>query len=90
MLQLKKQRDRKSELQAFLAYHGISKKRLAEEIGVSPSMISRIINGERAPAQRIRQLLQLGIPEELLPQPSGPPGRPRRAVDIPETERNSP
>jgi transcriptional regulator with XRE-family HTH domain len=70
--------DRIDELQAYLAKHRVSKKELAKQLGVHPSMISRIISGERAPAGRLDQLVALGIPRELLPEPNGPPGRPRR------------
>ena len=69
--------NRKASLDAWLAYHGISKKTLADELGVHPSMITRIIQGKRAPQKRIRQLISLGVPAELLPEPSGPPGRPK-------------
>jgi hypothetical protein len=50
---------------------------LAEKLDVHPSMITRIIQGKRAPKKRITQLISLGIPAELLPEPSGPPGRPK-------------
>jgi len=69
--------DRHRHLQAWLAFRGISKSDLARKIGVHPSMISRIIRGERAPARRLKQLVEEGErPAELLPPPSGPPGRP--------------
>jgi transcriptional regulator with XRE-family HTH domain len=70
--------DRVDELQAYLAKNRVSKKELAKQLGVHPSMISRIISGERAPAKRLEHLIDLGIPRELLPEPNGPPGRPRR------------
>jgi hypothetical protein len=68
---------RRAALDAWLAYHGVSKKMLAEQLDVHPSMITRIIQGKRAPKKRITQLISLGIPAELLPEPSGPPGRPK-------------
>jgi len=70
------QQSRQASLQAWLAYHSISKQQLAEILDVHPSMITRIIQGKRAPAKRIRQLIALGIPPELLPKNSRPPGRP--------------
>jgi len=70
--------DRAADLRAYLAKNSLSKKELAKKVGVHPSMISRIISGERAPAGRLEQLVALGIPRELLPEPNGPPGRPRR------------
>jgi len=69
--------DRQHKLEAWLSYHRILKNRLAIELGVHPSMISRIIKGDRAPKERIQQLVALGIPEPLLPAPSRPPGRPK-------------
>ncbi len=69
--------DRQARLKAWLAYHNVSNKRLAEELEVHPSMISRIIRGQRAPARLLQKLQTFGIPTELLPLPSRPPGRPR-------------
>jgi hypothetical protein len=46
-------------------------------------MITRIVNGDRAPRRRIGQLVALGIPRALLPEPSGPPGRPPGAKNEP-------
>ncbi|AGW13421.1 helix-turn-helix domain-containing protein [Megalodesulfovibrio gigas] len=69
--------DRQQKLEAWLSYHRIYKNRLAVDLGVHPSMISRIIKGDRAPKERIQQLVELGIPEQLLPAPSRPPGRPK-------------
>lgn len=68
---------RQRQLQSWLALHGMSKTYLAKSLGVHASMISRIISGERAPKERLRQLMDLGIPQELLPAPSRPPGRPK-------------
>mgnify|MGYP001557416748 CR=1 FL=1 len=65
--------DRVAALKAWLAYHGISNRRLAEELSVSDSMISRIISGQRAPSTRLNQLMELGVPVHLLPDPSGRP-----------------
>lgn len=70
---------RQARLKAWLAYHGIGYKDLAESIGVHPSMITRLCSGERRTPERIRQLVELGIPPELLPEPGeNPPGRPKK------------
>lgn len=69
--------DRQARLKAWLAYHNISNKKLAEALEVHPSMISRIIRGQRAPSRLLKKLQIFGIPNELLPLPSRPPGRPR-------------
>jgi|GEM_PF-3404053 transcriptional regulator with XRE-family HTH domain len=73
-----KQLPRQAQLKAWLAMHGIKHRELAIKLGVHPSMVSRIICGERAPGKRIRELMALGIPESLLPSPNRrSPGRPR-------------
>jgi hypothetical protein len=70
--------NRKDALRAWLAGNGISKVHIANALNVSPSWITRILSSDHAPAKRIQQLVDFGIPEELLPSPSGPPGRPRK------------
>lgn len=69
---------RHARLKSWLALHGISQKALADELGITPSMISKIIKGERAPKNRLEQLIRFGIPADLLPEPSGPVGRPQK------------
>ncbi|NJB68469.1 transcriptional regulator with XRE-family HTH domain [Desulfobaculum xiamenense] len=68
--------NRQAALRAWLAYHGVQMKDLARMIGVHPSMMTHIVKGNRSPAKRIEQLVALGIPRHLLPEPSRPPGRP--------------
>jgi hypothetical protein len=70
--------DRQATLNAWLALHGLKKKDLASRLGVHPSMITRILRGDRCPARRIAELAALGIPVHLLPEPGPPPGRPAR------------
>lgn len=66
-------------LKKWMAAKGFSQRDLAEEIGVHPSMITRIFLGQRAPARRIEQLCDIGVPARLLPAPSArPPGRPSK------------
>ena len=73
-----KQLPRQAQLKAWLTMHGIKHRDLASKLGVHPSMVSRIICGERAPSKRIKELMALGIPESLLPSPNlRAPGRPR-------------
>lgn len=72
---------RQHKLEAWLTYHRIPKNKLAAELNIHPSMISRIIKGDRAPKERIEQLIALGIPEALLPTPSRPPGRPKGSAN---------
>ena len=67
---------RQVELRAWIILNGYTMGQLARILGVHPSMMTRIVSGDRAPAKRIRQLEELGVPKELLPEPSRPPGRP--------------
>ncbi|MBU1003553.1 MAG: helix-turn-helix domain-containing protein [Proteobacteria bacterium] len=67
---------RQAKLRAWLVLNGFAMGELAKRLGVHPSMITRIVKGESAPARRIEQLAELGVPQELLPVPSRPPGRP--------------
>lgn len=74
-LQLKKP-GRQARLNAWIAQHGLRKCDLARALGVSPAMISEIISGRSAPRGRIEQLVALGVPEDLLPEPNDVrPGR---------------
>lgn len=76
------QLDRKSLLKAWLAYNGIKNRELSEKLDVHPSMISRIINGHRAPRHLVDKLIKIGIPEHLLPKPSRPRGRPPKCSKL--------
>lgn len=67
---------RQVALRAWIILNGYSMGQLARILGVHPSMMTRIVSGDRAPVKRIRQLEELGVPKELLPEPSRPPGRP--------------
>lgn len=42
---------------------------LGSEINVSGNAVSKLLGQETMPTHRHRQLLELGVPEELLPQP---------------------
>lgn len=70
--------DRETALRAWLAYHEIGEKELALRIGASPSVITRIITGERSSKGVIERLVAAGIPAALLPPPGPGPGRPRK------------
>ncbi len=74
--------NRREALAAWLAVHRMPRNKLALALAVHPSMITRILNSERAPAKRIEQLAALGIPREFLPVPSNPPGRPRKSSQL--------
>ncbi|WP_035104267.1 helix-turn-helix domain-containing protein [Desulfohalovibrio reitneri] len=70
--------DRERALRAWLVYHGIGEKRLAEQCGVTPSTITRLIKGQRCSRKLIGMLVDMGIPASLLPSPGPGPGRPRK------------
>lgn len=80
---------RQAQLKAWLALNEVRHADLARELQVHPSMITRIIKGDRAPAKRIEQLAALGIPKELLPLPSNPPGRPPRVRGVKNTQTDT-
>jgi hypothetical protein len=61
--------DRATAFNTWLSYQRISKRQLAEELGVTPWTMSRYISGERAPAEMIERMASMGIPRELLPAP---------------------
>jgi len=61
--------NRQDQLNAWLALNRLSRGKIAEKIGVSRSMVGQIMAGQKRPAGRIRQLIDLGIPQDLLPKP---------------------
>lgn len=76
---------RQAKLNAWLAIRGVQKKDLAEHLGVHPSMITRILSGDRRPSRLIAQLIALGIPANLLPEPGPTPGRPAKPAVLGRT-----
>jgi len=73
-LKLKKP-NRQARLNAWFTLFGIEKRDVARAMDVSPQMVSAIISGSCAPGHRIEQLIALGVPRRLLPEPSdGKPG----------------
>ncbi len=67
---------RETALRTWLAYHRIEKKWLAEQLGVHRGTVTKIINGQRSSRDLVDRLVALGIPRELLPEPSAPVDRP--------------
>lgn len=66
---------------AWLVLNRIQVVELAKVVGVSRSMISEIIAGNRANPEHIQKLIEVGIPAEMLPEPRplckrGPKRRP--------------
>jgi len=60
--------DRERALATWLVYHGIGRKNLAKQLGITPSALTRIIQGKHRPQRRIQHLIELGIPSDLLPK----------------------
>lgn len=74
----KKSPSRQARLRAWMALHGVTNLELARRIGVHYSTVSLILNGHRAPADRIEALVAVGVPEELLPEAQEPKKRGRK------------
>jgi hypothetical protein len=62
-------------MEAWLAYEGVSKSAIGRALGVDMALIKRYWRRGVAPEARIEQLRELGIPDFLLPEPSGRPAR---------------
>lgn len=75
--------ERRAALKLWLEERRVTWKALADAMGVSPVFV-RVMLMERdtIPARRHKQMLTLGIPEELLPAPfAGAFGRPKRPLE---------
>lgn len=77
--------DRARALRAFLVFRGLTIRALARVMEVDEALVCRLVSGHGAPAQRLDQMRELGVPDELLPEPT----RGRKAVNepIPEIEK---
>lgn len=63
--------DRRKRLKIWMILNDLNTKLLALRVGVGESMMSSIVSGAKAPAERIEQLAALGIPRDFLPEPAG-------------------
>ncbi len=61
--------NRQEKLKIWLLANKISQRWLAEQLGISQQALSMILLGKRRPRKRIEQLVALGVPRELLPEP---------------------
>ncbi len=59
---------------------GVSYTELARKMGLSHVAVRKLCLGETAPANRLAQLIQLGVPEDLLPKPKVPSNEPNPAA----------
>ena len=53
---------------ALLAYKGVKNLSLAEALGISPSMVSKVRRGRDLSRSIVVKLRDLNVPEDLLPQ----------------------
>jgi len=65
-----KEVDRQINFDVWAIRNRITRNWLGEKVGVHPSMISKIIRGQKTTPRIIEELIQLGVPAELLPRPS--------------------
>lgn len=66
--------DRVAMFNGYLARRRMSRTELARRLGVSPSLITHLVNQQVCTKRRLPYLLKLvdlGIPRSLLPQPEG-------------------
>ena len=71
---------RKDKLKGWLCTNRLTYAEIGAHIGLAASSLAIILNGDTARPERVAQLRELGIPEELLPEPLYiPPGPKRKA-----------
>lgn len=66
------QASRLEKLDSWLQEREITRTQLARQLGVHSSMVGKIFLGQRRTPALIRELIKLGIPAELLPEPRKP------------------
>lgn len=72
--------ERQAALALWLEERHITAQALADAMGVSRVFVTKMLSRETIPEKRHRQMVALGLPEELLPPIfKGPFGRPRSA-----------
>lgn len=76
--------ERQAALTLWLEERRITMQALADAIGVSRPFVGTMLRRDTIPLKRHKQLLALGLPEELLPPPyMGPLGRPSSSPLLP-------
>lgn len=82
--------NRQERLRLWMEDHEITVKQLAADIGVAKSMARQYLSAETIPTARHMQLVVLGFPLDLLPQPlDKKPGPQKRTPDYPGLRENS-
>lgn len=79
--------ERCAELRLWMEENGVTPPKLAKMAGVSDVFMRVLLRRDTMPIKRHHQLVALGVPEELLPEPIAPVmGRPRKhLLEIPAT-----
>lgn len=76
--------ERQAALTLWLEERKITFQALADAMGVTRPFVRVMLQRETIPAKRHKQLVTLGVPEDLLPKPfTGSMGRPRSAPIFP-------
>ena len=80
------QPSRLDQLNKWLAEHGLYRAQISKRMGVSPAMVGQLLAGQKRTPARIKQLQDMGIPAELLPEPQ----KPRKRGPKPKHDANTP
>ena len=81
---------RQQRLRNWMEQHNITVNQLAKDLGVAVRMARQYISAETIPTMRHTQLVVLGFPLDLLPQPlDKKPGPQKRTPDYPGLRKNS-
>ena len=81
---------RQQRLRNWMEQHNITVKQLAKDLGVAVRMARQYISAETIPTTRHTQLVVLGFPLDLLPQPlDKKPGPKPLTPDYPGLRENS-
>lgn len=76
-----------SQLQKWMRERDITHRAIAERIGVAISSVHRFLNSEDMPVRHHEELLRLGFPVELLPEPlDRKPGRKKLEPRFPASD----
>ncbi len=59
--------DRVTALRTWLTYHKLGNIELARKLDVDPSFVTYIIQGKRVSRRVTDKMIEMGIPEDLLP-----------------------
>lgn len=60
--------NRQDYLNAWLVLNRLSRGKIAQKLGISHQMVGQILSGKKIPQNRIDQMIEMGIPAELLPK----------------------